>query len=155
MDGFFKYIGFEDYLDYVNSISGLFLVWIKKWWKLFFLIIMILVVILFGIYKYIIFFKCMIWIEDYYEKVLCDIDLVIEGKIKFFDFNFFLYFKKVYLDSIEIFFIKKCEFLIWYGKNFDGIYEYFIVLGFYFEMGKSLKFIMLYIIDKYIKIINE
>lgn len=151
LDGLSQYLGFEDYLDYVNRINGSPSVWIKKRWKPLFLTTMILVAISFGTYKYITLPKCMTWIEDHYEKVPCDIDSAIEGKIKPFDSNTFLHFKKVHPDSIKTFFSKKREPLIWYGKNLDGKYEYFTALGFHPETGKSLKPITPYIIDKYIK----
>ncbi|MBW2937549.1 hypothetical protein KXJ69_05495 [Aureisphaera sp. CAU 1614] len=150
LEGLSKYLGYNDYLEYVNSKDNSYFLWIKERWKPLFFAMMLLLAISFGTYKYFTMPKCMIWKEDHFEKSHCDIDSVAKQKVIPYDANLLLRFKKVHKDSINTFFTPNRDPLIWYGKNFKGEYEYFTALGFHPETGKTLKPITDYIIDKYI-----
>ena len=151
LDGLSKYLGYDTYVDFTISKTNTVSIRLTKNWKLFFFVFILIFTIGFALYQYGTKTICMIWEEDHFEKINCDLVQLENGSIINFDERLLLNFKKVHQDSIKTFFTKDHDPLIWYGKNFKGEYEYFTALGFHPETGKTLKPITDYIIDKYIK----
>ena len=95
--------------------------------------------------------ECMLWIGNHYEAVDCKNEKLAIGNITsvvVLNENL-LSFKKIEVDTNTVFF-KKGKPIVWYGKSFDGNYEYFNQPGLHPETEKTLKPISKYIIKKYI-----
>ncbi|AYN04953.1 hypothetical protein [Flavobacterium sp. 140616W15] len=96
---------------------------------------------------------CMVWNEDHYEAVSCDevpnsMSLLEPIVLKKED-GIILNFKKIKVCDTTSFF-KMGKPCVWYGKCFDGNYEYFTAPGLHPETEKTLKPITQYIIDRHI-----
>ncbi|MFV8328322.1 hypothetical protein [Flavobacterium sp. ZS1P14] len=94
--------------------------------------------------------ECMIWNGNHYEALDCKSEIVRTNFTSVMVLNeYLLSFKKIEVNTKSIFF-KKGRPIVWYGKSFDGSYEYFNQPGLHPETGKTLKPISAYIIKKYI-----
>ncbi|MEA9415885.1 hypothetical protein [Flavobacterium sp. PL02] len=97
--------------------------------------------------------NCMVWNKDHYEEVPCDnvsntmtlLSPIVMKKEEGLISNF----KKIEACDTTSFF-KMGKPCIWYGKSFDGTYEYFTAPGLHPETGKTLRPITQYMIDKHI-----
>ncbi|OUL61106.1 hypothetical protein [Flavobacterium sp. AJR] len=97
--------------------------------------------------------NCMVWNKDHYEEVPCDnvsntmtlLSPIVMKKEEGLISNF----KKIEACDTTSFF-KMGKPCIWYGKSFDGNYEYFTAPGLHPETGKTLRPITQYMIDKHI-----
>ncbi|MBF7093512.1 hypothetical protein IUY40_18425 [Flavobacterium sp. ALJ2] len=97
--------------------------------------------------------NCMVWNKDHYEEIPCE---QVSNAITLFkpivikkDESLISNFKKIKVCDTTIFF-KMGRPCIWYGRSFDGGYEYFTAPGLHPETGRTLKSITPYIIDKHI-----
>ncbi|MCV9934483.1 hypothetical protein OIU80_19560 [Flavobacterium sp. LS1R47] len=97
--------------------------------------------------------NCMVWNKDHYEEVPCE---KVSNTMTLFnpivtkkDESLISNFKKIKACDTTSFF-KMGKPCIWYGKSFDGSYEYFTAPGLHPETGKTLKSITPYIIDRHI-----
>lgn len=96
---------------------------------------------------------CMVWNEDHYEVVSCDevsnsmslLGPIVHKKEEGIISNF----KKIKVCDTTSFF-KMGKPCVWYGKCFDGNYEYFTAPGLHPETERTLKPITQYIIDRHI-----
>jgi hypothetical protein len=95
--------------------------------------------------------ECMMWDGNHYEAVDCKNEkLGIANISSVVVLNEdLLSFKKIEVNTNTIFF-KKGKPIVWYGKSYDGNYEYFNQPGLHPETEKTLKPISQYIIKKYI-----
>ncbi|KIA92710.1 hypothetical protein OA93_22820 [Flavobacterium sp. KMS] len=97
--------------------------------------------------------NCMVWNKDHYEEVPCDdvsntmtlLSPIVMKKEEGLISNF----KKIKACDTTSFF-KMGKPCIWYGKSFDGTYEYFTAPGLHPETGKTLRPITQYMVDKHI-----
>jgi hypothetical protein len=96
--------------------------------------------------------ECMIWDGNHYEALNCKSEkLGIGNTATVLVLNeYLLSFKKITVDTNTVFF-KNGKPVVWYGKSFDGNYEYFNQPGLHPETDKTLKPISEYIIKKYIR----
>ncbi|MFV5699802.1 hypothetical protein ACM55H_15670 [Flavobacterium sp. ZT3R17] len=95
--------------------------------------------------------ECMMWDGNHYEAIDCKNEKLGIGNISsvvVLNENL-LSFKKIEVNTNTVFF-KKGKPIVWYGKSFDGSYEYFNQPGLHPETEKTLKPISQYIIKKYI-----
>lgn len=95
--------------------------------------------------------ECMMWNGNHYEAVDCKNEKLSTGEftsVEVLNENL-LSLKKIEINKNTIFF-KKGKPIVWYGKSFDGNYEYFNQPGLHPETEKTLKPISQYIINKYI-----
>jgi hypothetical protein len=95
--------------------------------------------------------ECMKWEGDHYEAVDCKNEKVGIGNLTSVAVlnEDLLSLKKIEVNTNSIFF-KKGKPIVWYGKSFEGNYEYFNQPGLHPETEKTLKPISEYIIKKYI-----
>jgi hypothetical protein len=95
--------------------------------------------------------ECMKWEGDHYEAVDCKNEIVGIGNLTSVAVlnEDLLSLKKIEVNTNTIFF-KKGKPIVWYGKSFEGNYEYFNQPGLHPETEKTLKPISEYIIKKYI-----
>lgn len=91
--------------------------------------------------------ECMKWERDHYEAVDCKNEKLGIGNISsVVVLNVDLFsLKKIEVSTNTIFF-KKGKPIVWYGKSFEGNYEYFNQPGLHPETDKTLKPISEYII---------
>jgi hypothetical protein len=97
--------------------------------------------------------NCMVWNKDHYEEVPCEnvsntmslFSPVVTKKDEVLISNF----RKIEACDTTSFF-KMGKPCIWYGKSFDGNYEYFTAPGLHPETGKTLRPITQYMIEKHI-----
>ncbi|APY12686.1 hypothetical protein BWZ22_16300 [Seonamhaeicola sp. S2-3] len=94
--------------------------------------------------------RWMIWQDTEYVEVEFDTEKYTLSQLRIYNTDRIDNFKKIEPNCETQFFNEKNEPLIWYGKNFDGTYEYFTGLGKHPQTGKTLKAITVYIIRKYI-----
>lgn len=154
VNGLSKYLGYRDYSVYLVAkavkkgtyTDGKF----KKRLYVLAAIVLVLLVMVIGFYIYIQRERWMMWQEDHYIEVSFDAHLHDIGKIKVYKEERISHFKKKDPDSINEFFSPSREPLIWYGKNKNGVLEYFTDVGLHPETGKTLKPITQYMINKYI-----
>jgi hypothetical protein len=95
--------------------------------------------------------ECMKWEGNHYEAVDCKNEKLGIGNITSVVVlnEDLLSFKKIEVNTNTIFF-KKGKPIVWYGKSFEGNYEYFNQPGLHPETEKTLKPISQYIIKKYL-----
>lgn len=96
--------------------------------------------------------ECMMWNGNQYEAVDCKNEKLGPENftvVEVLNENL-LSFKKIEVNTNSVFF-KKGKPIVWYGKSFDGNYEYFNQPGLHPETEKTLKPISKYIIKKYIR----
>ncbi|SHN19146.1 hypothetical protein [Flavobacterium xinjiangense] len=95
--------------------------------------------------------ECMKWDGDHYEAVDCKNEKLGIGNVTSVVVlnEDLLSFKKIEVSTNTIFF-KKGKPIVWYGKSFEGNYEYFNQPGLHPETEKTLKPISEYIIKKYL-----
>jgi hypothetical protein len=95
--------------------------------------------------------ECMIWEGNHYEAVDCKNEKEgIENVTSLVVLNeSLLSLKKIDVSTNTVFF-KKGKPIVWYGKSFEGNYEYFNQPGLHPETDKILRPISKYIIKKYI-----
>lgn len=96
--------------------------------------------------------ECMKWKGNHYEAVGCKNEKLGIGNITSIIVlnEDLLSLKKIEVNANTVFF-KKGKPTVWYGKSFDGNYEYFNQPGLHPETDKTLKPISEYIIKKYIR----
>lgn len=181
---FCKYLGYEDYEDYItkneqtptpltkpsvkkqpkkNPIDR------KRLKRLLFIIIIILILFI-GSYNVIVQFiyqnnintndsntGCMAWAKDHYELVDCDNLFHKKYNTKVIPYNASLYknMKKIRVNAAYTFFSEIDQKpLVWYYKTKKGTIEYFTAPGFHPVNGETLKKITPGIITKYVPIHN-
>ncbi|MCD0476701.1 hypothetical protein LPB87_20100 [Flavobacterium sp. EDS] len=97
--------------------------------------------------------NCMVWNKDHYEEIPCekvsDAMTLFEPIVIKKDESLISNFKKIKVCDTTSFF-KMGKPCVWYGKCFDGNYEYFTAPGLHPETEKTLKPITQYIIDRHI-----
>ena len=135
-----KYLGNKSLRDYSESNRTIKK---NKTLKTYIIGVLIVMVTYFGFKLY--QDNCMIWKGDHYEKISCEEEN--DGSI---DSKLLKNFKKIRPNCEPIYFNKKGEIKIWYGKNRIGELEYFTLLGMHPETGKTLKPITAYMIKKHI-----
>lgn len=102
--------------------------------------------------------NCMVWNKDHYEEVPCE---NVSNTMSLFspevtkkDEVLISNFKKIEACDTTSFF-KMGKPCIWYGKSFNGNYEYFTAPGLHPETGKTLRPITQYMIEKHILAKND
>ena len=94
--------------------------------------------------------KWMVWNGDSYEIKSFESGLEKKGILNIYDENSYQYLKKITPTCATQFFNGDGSVRIWYGKNKDGLLQYFTSYGLHPETGKTLKPITKYMIGKYI-----
>jgi len=79
--------------------------------------------------------NCIIWTGNQYEKTLCSTYNATNNNILHININFF---KKIEVNQDSEFFINGTA-VVWYGKNYNGVIEYFNSRGPHPETSKELK----------------
>ena len=99
--------------------------------------------------------NCMVWNKDHYEEIPCekvsDAMTLFKPIVIKKDESLISNFKKIKACDTTSFF-KMGKPCIWYGKSFDGSYEYFTAPGLHPETGRTLKAITPYMIETHILI---
>lgn len=92
---------------------------------------------------------CMIWNNDHYEKVSCDLEVnrYAGNKVIPLDEKLVRYQKKIKITDTTTFFNADGSHRVWYGKSADKKYEYFAYPGNHPETGVELRKITHYMID--------
>lgn len=97
--------------------------------------------------------NCMVWNMDHYEEIPCekvsDAMTLFKPIVIKKDESLISNFKKIKACDTTSFF-KMGKPCIWYGKSFDGSYEYFTAPGLHPETGKTLKSITPYMIERHV-----
>lgn len=162
-----NFLGYDNYLHFINEnkkenkdetveekiIEGLsFFDKIKTSIKKnkIYLIVGLLSIISISIYQIVTKQKCMVWQEDHYVEVACDLSRIQRGNSVLYKKDRIKSFKQIYPDSNYPFFTPDGAVTVWYGKNKKGDLEFFTDLGLHPETGKTLKPITQYMIDKYL-----
>lgn len=163
---FCKYLGFEDYADYVKKNpldepeEGARR---KKWIKITVLIAFGMVLIIIGILKWPTgnpieknpTSKCMAWADTLYVEVSCATKPYSKygTSVEPLDKMKLENFKKVEVDMSTQFFAEKTNKpLIWYYKNKNGEIEYYTAPGLHPINGETLRKITPYIIQTYVPV---
>lgn len=162
VDSLCKYLGYEDYIDFINKnsilktsaellrnkkgIDKIINLMIKNKVSLILGILLIVVFIIFSKKQQ----RWMIWENNQYIEVEFDKEKFSLDELKIYDEESIATFKKVEPSCDMAFFDKEGNVKIWYGKNLKGDLEIFTTLGLHPETGKTLKPISKYMIDKYI-----
>ena len=94
--------------------------------------------------------RWMEWQDTHYVEVPFDSKKLNEGTLKFYKEERIENFKRIIANCSTQYFRKDGEVQIWYGKNKEGILQYFTSYGLHPETGKTLKPITTYMIRKYI-----
>ena len=163
VDLFCKYLGYEDYKEYVEKNSNITTEPkppIRLYIKIFVGVSVSIVLLMFigslvkkdGT-KINNSSKCMAWVNDHYEEISCDLNFHPKSgeKIKPYDPKLVTNFKKIEVTILTKFFSEETrEPLIWYYKNKKGEIEYFTASGLHPTTGKTLDEITPYIIEKYV-----
>lgn len=162
VDSLCKYVGYEDYIDFVNKNSDLKTsVELSRDKNGVDKIINLMnknkVSLILGILLIVVFFifskkqqRWMIWENNQYIEVEFDKEKYNLDELKMYDEESIATFKKVEPSCDIAFFDKEGNVKIWYGKNLKGELEIFTTLGLHPETGKTLKPISKYMIKKYI-----
>tara|TARA_R110000851_G_scaffold207537_2_gene359684 strand:+ start:71589 stop:72413 length:825 start_codon:yes stop_codon:yes gene_type:complete len=114
------------------------------------LIAIFLLILGIGGYFYITRQRWMEWEDTHYVEVPFDSKKLNEGTLKFYKEERIENFKRIIANCSTQYFRKDGEVQIWYGKNKEGILQYFTSYGLHPETGKTLKPITTYMIRKYI-----
>ena len=132
---------------------------VKSGFKRTYLVILVGILVLAGLFRIWSFNNgedCMVWNKDHYEEIPCE---QVSNAMTLFkpmlikkDESLISNFKKIKACDTTSFF-KMGKPCIWYGKSFDGSYEYFTAPGLHPETGKTLKPITQYIIER--RILNK
>ena len=93
---------------------------------------------------------CIIWAGKNYEKTACSTHKAIDNTDLHINIELF---KKIEVNKETEFFIKG-EAVIWFGKNNEGVIEYFTTRGKHPETGKELDKITRYFLNKH-NLLNE
>jgi hypothetical protein len=97
--------------------------------------------------------NCMVWNMDHYEEIPCekvsDAMTLFKPIVIKKDESLISNFKKIKACDTTTFF-KMGKPCIWYGKSFDGSYEYFTAPGLHPETERTLKPITQYIIERHV-----
>lgn len=162
VDSLCKYLGYEDYIDFVNNNSNLkgdaelsknkngihktvnFITKNKFFIILGFLLIIVLVIFSKKQQRW------MVWENNQYIEVEFDAEKYSLDQLKIYKEETVVTFKKIKPSCDLIFFDKSGNPKFWYGKNLKGELELFSSVGLHPETGKTLKPISKYMIDKYI-----
>lgn len=156
VDLFCKFLGYEDYSDYISKNR-------KRKWVLTVTVTVALGAILLIISIYPIgndnghrtsLYQCMAWADSLYVTVSCStkpysqfgtpVEPLDEMKLK--------NFKKVEVNMATQFFAEDGKPMIWYYKNKDGEIEYFTAPGLHPITGETLRKITPYIIETYVPV---
>lgn len=146
------YASFEEFqLAHPKDLkpTHLFIRLLGKCWFKFILYHIVLVLIGIGIYNHVKRKRWMVWEGKEYVEVKFDTDLY-GTRLRVYKKQRIKYFKRVEADCDTVFFNPDGSPKIWYGKNKDGLLQYFTDLGLHPETGKTLRPITQYMIDKYI-----
>jgi len=114
------------------------------------LIVIFLLIVCIGGYFYITRQRWMEWQNTRYVEVSFDSQKLNEGILKFYKKERIESFKRIIANCSTQYFRKDGEVQIWYGKNREGILQYFTSYGLHPETGKTLKPITGYMIRKHI-----
>ena len=94
--------------------------------------------------------RWMVWQDDHYVETDFDTQKSEEGKMVVLNKETMVRFKQIEPDCDSQFFNSDGKVRVWYGKNQKGELEYFSDVGRHPETGKTLKPITQYMIDKYV-----
>jgi len=94
--------------------------------------------------------RWMEWQIDHYKEVPFDSDKLTNGTLKLYNKDRIDHFRQVFPDCNYPFFKEDGSENLWYGKNKDGVYEYFTDLGLHPGTGSTLKKITKYMIEHHI-----
>jgi hypothetical protein len=156
INGLCKYLNFNDYQTFLNSIKNNKEQTILEKAKNFIsgnraiLGISTLLLIAFVIYYYTTRQRWMIWEKNQYIEVEVDAIKYDVRLLKFYKSERIKDFKKIDPKCAYTFFNADGSVRLWYGKNKNKVLEYFTGLGLHPETGKTLKPITQYMINKYI-----
>lgn len=152
LDKLALYMGNEDYSDYVSKQSkppkqtagGIRQ---KRLDYTAYVLIGLIVFLLIGypIYERMVESKCMVWIENHYEKAECNGKNTVA-----FDKKAYKKLKQIQVDQETTFFDNNGNPLVWYVKS-NGDVTFFSYYGIDPETGKTLKPITDYMIAKHVK----
>ena len=156
VEGLCRYLGYPDYKTWLITQETLDEKPPKKLkgkrnrLLLWFLVLIGLLLVVWGIYA-LMHRECwMQWKGDRYEEVAFDAKLLERGILKVCKEERLNEFRKVKLDTVNLYFDRNDNPLYWYGRNKDGKLELFTTVGLHPETGKTLKPITQYMIDKYL-----
>ncbi|WP_430613966.1 hypothetical protein [Flavobacterium sp. JP2137] len=96
--------------------------------------------------------SCMFWKDNHYEVIDCNsraLGFASYRKLVPVQEHLLRHFQKLEVGAETVFF-KNGKAIIWYGKNDQGVYEYFSYGGEHPETGKHLKPVTRYHVNKYI-----
>ena len=94
--------------------------------------------------------RWMEWKVDCYTEVSFDSEKLTNRTLKLYNKDRIDHFRQISPDCDYPFFKEDGSENLWYGKNKDGVYEYFTDLGLHPGTRKTLKRITPYMITKYI-----
>jgi len=94
--------------------------------------------------------RWMEWEQDHYTEVSFDSEKLTNGTLKLYNKNRINHFRQVYPDCDYPFFKANGNENLWYGKNKEGVYEYFTDLGLHPGTGRTLKKITEYMVITHI-----
>lgn len=120
--------------------------WKKCWFK-FLIYHLFLIILGVSIYLYATRQRWMIWEDDHYVEV--KFDDKYGTRLKLYKQDRIDNFSRVDADCNTVFFNPDGSPRIWYGRNKDGVLQYFTDLGLHPETGKTLKKITNHMIDNY------
>lgn len=162
-----KYLGYEDYIDFVNNNVALknndeqhqnkqtnkksepierVLKGVKNNKIAIILsIIFLTVLVVFSINKQ----RWMVWENDKYVEVKFDTEKYNVGQLKIYKEERIKFFKKIVPNCEVKYFGENGKVRVWYGKNSNGKLEVFTSLGLHPQTGKTLKPISQYMIDQH------
>jgi hypothetical protein len=157
INGLCKYLGFDNYQEFISSIEKNSTRTSIKKTSVFsrknMIVIMSTLIVVIGFFTYNSATKqrWMVWQEDHYIEVDFDTEKYKIKQLKILKEERIELFKKVLpICGETTFFNVDGSVAIWYGKNKDKTLEYFTALGLHPETGKTLKPITGYMIEKYI-----
>ncbi|MEM7085072.1 MAG: hypothetical protein AAF489_02755 [Bacteroidota bacterium] len=94
--------------------------------------------------------RWMEWKQDHYKEVSFDSEKLTNGTLKLYNKDRINRFRQVFPDCSYPFFKENGSENLWYGKNKDGVYEYFTDLGLHPNTGRTLKKITEYMVETHI-----
>lgn len=166
-DGLSKYLGYENYRDFIvrtseekkdpaietstDSFENSRAYFLRKFFDRNRTTILIILgcIIIFLLINFFNKEKWMVWNGSQYEQTEFDSNEIQNGEILLFNRTQVERFKKVSPDCDTQFFDAEGKAKLWYGKNQKGELEYFTDLGRHPQTGKTLKPITRYMIRKY------
>ena len=147
-----KYLGYKDYNDFIKETvvksNNKIISYVKRHW----IILLICFTTITSAIGIVHFNKqrWMIWDNISYQEVNFNEKNYSLNKLKLYNEDRIKNFYKITPTCETIFFNEDDTERLWYGKNKNGVIEYFTSLGKHPETGKTLKPITNYMIKKYI-----